>query len=164
MELDAFLVHTHRIRDMQLNTATWLDLDGPLRLACIYHRISSENFLGQKKKFREFRIFILKIKSIEYIWRIGMGSTNGKALTHERNSLERWSGWVTREGSNVRISSDNWLGTSLLRYLISGLITLKENNMYINDMMLENGEWNFSRISFQIPTSLKEKVWVIVRI
>lgn len=76
--------------------------------------------------------------------------------------FEKYSAWGLGNGESINFWFDNWTGIGPLRDLIHGPLT--ENELYLTvNQMRRNGNWNFGKISFDIPNEIKTHIlatWV----
>ena len=70
-------------------------------------------------------------------------------------------GWIVRNGQNINFWNDNWTGAGPLRKLLVGPLQVSDANIKINDLRDNNNTWYLDRLSFPLPTSLREVIHAI---
>ncbi|XP_056697347.1 uncharacterized protein [Spinacia oleracea] len=81
------------------------------------------------------------------------GSHLWKAMGRVWECFKESIAWGVGNGKSINLWGDKWIGDLSLRQLISGPLNVGEETLSL-DQVLNSGEWNFSIISFEIPSCI----------
>ena len=65
--------------------------------------------------------------------------------------------WIIGRNSEVNFWMDNWVPQGPLKSLVQGLLNRDEENLKVKEVLMNNA-WNWDKISFDLPLSIKLEV------
>ena len=171
--------------DKTCNNFLWREKEGKQRM----HLVAKDNTFLPKFKgglgIREHKT-LNKIHMAKLGWRMCHGTPNlakeyihskyvrDNAITKFQHGSQIWQSigkgweileascsWNLGDGKMAFFWNDNWIGSGSIRSLISGPVYKNENQISVRDVW-NNGEWDGSWISFELPIEIKERLKSLV--
>ena len=86
-----------------------------------------------------------------------------KGLCMAVGVCDRGKGWLIHNGLSIKVWQDNWLGSRMLRDKILGPLNNQDTTLRVCDLWDSSNNWDFGKISFQLPPSLIHVIKAIPR-
>ena len=86
-----------------------------------------------------------------------------KGLCMATGVCDKGKGWLIHNGLSIRVWHDNWLGSGMLRDKILGPLSSQDMTLHVCDLWDSSNNWDFGKISFQLPPSLIHAIKAIPR-
>jgi ribonuclease HI len=81
-----------------------------------------------------------------------------KSLKTTKEICGKGTGWLVRNGKTIDFWHDNWLQPGTLRSLIHGPLSAHEKNLKVCDLWDEQGNWNLTSLSFNLPMDISKTI------
>jgi ribonuclease HI len=89
------------------------------------------------------------------------GSSNWKGLKKGHEVFRKGLRWVVNNGEGISFWHDLWVGDRPLRSLVHGPLSPWEDSLRVCDVVEGVSMWNFSSLSLDIPSCIRESIKAI---